>query len=383
MDSPSRIRRRPRNVVQTWKNDHRPRQLSSSQHHYAATRRQQQMHYHQTQKLEFMQLQASGHRPMPMQHDAHSSFARMIEKEQEQAALAKTRMGYRISKLKADENRSVEFWKTQKFAAVDFINKRVKALKEQARKEVDTAVREGEARALKMKTEFKVAMEFQNEVTGETEDPMRKKAKVATRKAEKVAAAKRRTEAVLEALTALPKALQAEREKQNKIVLLSSTAPFKRDECKEEFIEQVEAYHQQEHAISRPEMYSEFARTRSDLLRRLGESSESEELARAEHELHKKHQHSKATTEPEPEGIFFKTYMKSHNLEKTPSPCLAEDVPARRDRIIEQPNRVLPHISSDALSMRRPPAPHWSSRRIRPAITNSTATGWSPWQHTI
>ena len=147
--------------------------------------------------------------------------------------------GCEVRILQADENRSVEFWKTQKFAAVDFINKRVKALKEQARKEVKTAVREGEARVLKMKTDFKMAMEFQNEITGETEDQMRKRAKIATRKAEKVAAAKRRTEAVLEALTALPKALQAEREKQNKIVLLSSTAPFKRDECNDEFIDKV------------------------------------------------------------------------------------------------------------------------------------------------
>ena len=143
----------------------------------------------------------------------------------------------------------------------------------------------------------------------------------------------------------------------------------------------MEAYRQQEHTTEAKRISprpGEFARTRSDLLKRLGASDKSEELARANHELHK---HPKTTTAPE--GIFFKTYMKSHKLEKTPSAGPAKDVPARRDRLIEQPNRVLPHISSDALSMRRPPAPQWSSRRIRPAITNSTATGWSPWQHTI
>ena len=57
-------------------------------------------------------------------------------------------------------------------AAVDFINQRVKALKEQARREVETAVLEAEESTLRMKADFEASMQFQSDISAEAADQM-------------------------------------------------------------------------------------------------------------------------------------------------------------------------------------------------------------------
>jgi len=262
---------------------------------------------------ELMQLQAAGKWPPPKPAD-DSELSTMIVKERERAALAKKRMIDRNMQLKAHEDKRSEL-RAQKLVEIDFVEKREKERKEQAKIEAQKAEKERELRALEFKAIAK-AKQREVEVRAEAkraEAKIKAEEKIARQnqrkkekaeiQAEKTAAAQKRIEAVLEAdkrniqkkheRAEQKKAYLAQRQKENE--RLEALEQKKRDEEAAVKAAKIEACREREREVEAKRL-SDFDAKKMALLQRMEEKNKLEEIAHEEHErqVEIKHQHQLA-----------------------------------------------------------------------------------------